>query len=193
MNLLGRVGLVAVGVAVLAGGIVVARGQSPVNPISNVTVTMRQYYTPQYNTTPSPPVNNAEKREWNHIECRYQTLPEWMDEVTITFYALVKTQEQRRPYVMFKGEYVYQYVAKGTHIASAYVHPSLLARFGKVEAVAVEIKFNGIVIQQAGSRKDFTVWTKQVPAMENTLLPPSETPFGPTHFYYSEMSKPATR
>ncbi len=185
------VAMVVTGLVFVAVG--TALSQQLVSPVGNATVQMRPYTTPQYSVSPNPPISTVDRKTWIHVECKYQTLPEWMDDLTLTFYVLVKTQDQKRPYIMLKGEFAYQHIAKGPHIAAAYVHPSIVARYGRVEAAAVEFKFNGIVVQQVGSRNDFTVWTKQLPPMENTLLPPSETPFGPTHFYYGEMPKAPAR
>lgn len=104
--------------------------------------------TPQYNTSVSRGTKPA--REWGMVTVEYATLPEWLDEVTVSFYVMaMMAKDGRNAYTLYRKDVTYLDVEQDrSHVADAYLLPSGLERFGQVVAVAVEITVKGELVAQ---------------------------------------------
>ena len=66
-------------------------------------------------------------REWVEMTVQFDTDPEWLDEVTFTYYALLKSRATG-DYTLLKGVVTYVDVARGrAHQGVAYIRPAALA------------------------------------------------------------------
>ena len=81
---------------------------------------------------------SAEKGDWVSIEVDYKSRVEWADELVIQFYILTEKN------VVLKGGQTQMNVQDGKrHIATAYLHPNTVARFGAIQKIAVVILYHG--------------------------------------------------
>lgn len=88
----------------------------------------------------------AAARDWVELQVVFDSEPEWMDEVTFQYYALLYDRVTG-DYTFLRGLVLHVDVAKGkNHMSSAYIRPNTLARFGEVVAVAVEVLYKGEVV-----------------------------------------------
>lgn len=139
--------------------------------------------------------SQARSLDWYKIEVIYDTEPEWMDEISFTYYVVVKAKQSapgRPPYMLFKGEVTYVNVAKGRHKSDIYLHPSTLARFGDVERVATLVNVAGRLVAMDGlpSGSASTRWWEQLPPQDGYLLNRMQTPFAMINFDDYEAIKP---
>ncbi len=85
-------------------------------------------------------------REWAEMAIQYDTEPEWIDEVTFQFYALLRSRTAG-DYTLLKGAVTYVDVARGRgHLGVAYIRPNALSRIGEIVGVAVEAQVKGEVV-----------------------------------------------
>ena len=163
------------------------------NPVGRVKLQPLRapYRTPRY--TASPTLGGTPRQlDWNLIDCRYETLAPWTEELTTTFLVLMKTADPKEPYVMLKGEQTFVNIERGQHMAAAYVHPSMLKRYGKIEAVAVEFSFGGRVVAVDSTQPGYKKWAEQLAPKLGFVLPPTQTPFALLNYDDYEMPKPPT-
>lgn len=146
--------------------------------------------TPQFQTSVArgakPP------REWGMVMVQYESAPEWIDELTVTFYAMsVINKDGKNAYSLYRRDVHYMDVARDRdHLADVYLRPSALERYGEIVAVAVEIQVKGEVVAELGE----TSMGAQIPAQwwkdpkvvksevvtprEGYMLNRMESPFG---------------
>lgn len=139
--------------------------------------------------------SQARSLDWYKIEVIYDTEPEWMDEVSFTYYVVVKAKQSipgRPPFMLFKGDVTYVNVAKGRHKSDIYLHPSTLARFGDVERVAALVNVGGrlVAIDGLPSGSASSRWWEQLPPQDGYLLNRMQTPFAMINFDDYEAVKP---
>lgn len=149
--------------------------------------------TPDYVVKPSLPTQRT--REWYKIEVIYDTEPEWVDEVTFTYYVVVKAKQPqpgRSAFTLFKGDVTYINVEKGRHKSDIYIHPSTLARYGEVERVAALVNIGGRLVGMEGlpSGSTSTRWWEQLQPQDGFLLNRTQTPFAMINFDDYEAIKP---
>ena len=160
------------------------------NPMGRTKVTIKPVRVPDYKPGGYQSLN-PKKLDWMQLDVRYETMPEWVDELTMTFYVLMKTTDQKEPFALLKGKATFVHIAKGTHVAIAYVAPQLLHRYGKVEGAAVEFEFQGRpVASDSTAGETYKKWLQQLSPKENHVLQPAETPFAPLDWDCFEMLKP---
>ncbi len=174
------------GLAVVSG---MAQAPAGLNPLGRVRVTGNIVRSPRiqaqnYNSL------NPNRVDWYQIEVLYETTPDWTDELKITFYVLMKTNDPREPFVLLKGEDTFIHIARGTHRAQAFIHPSMLRRYGKVEGYAVEFSLQGRPLGAEASDKNYRRWIEQLAPKDGYVLMPRETPFAHLDYEAFEMSKP---
>lgn len=88
----------------------------------------------------------APARDWVEMQVVFDSEPEWMDEVTFEYYALLYDRTTS-DYTFLKGLVLHVDVARGkNHMSSAYIRPNTISRFGEVAAVAVEVLYKGDVV-----------------------------------------------
>jgi len=143
--------------------------------------------TPEY--TSSAPSGKNPSRDWAQLVVLFDSEPEWMDEVTFQYYALLHLRTSD-DYTLMRGAVTHLDVARGRgHMSSAYLRPSTLARYGEVAAVAVEILYKGEVVAVASDGK---MPKGQLPAewwknprlapKEGYILNKAQTPFALVNF-----------
>jgi hypothetical protein len=102
--------------------------------------------TPEYRSTvargPTPP------KDWVQISVSYDTYPEWMDELTIRYYAMAYKEERgKKIYSLYKNTERCLDVAAGRgHASVMYLRPAAIERYGELVAVAAEIVYQGKVV-----------------------------------------------
>lgn len=87
--------------------------------------------TPVYTTTATK-VSPGRPREWAVFEVTYDTVPEWLDEVVVTYYLLAerKTADGKKEYSFYQTTVRYSDVARGEHTACVVLPPGPLMRYG---------------------------------------------------------------
>ncbi|MBM4155955.1 MAG: hypothetical protein FJ221_13160 [Lentisphaerae bacterium] len=158
-------------------------------PIDRIKVTGSMVRSPEVQAKSYTSIN-PKKVEWYQIDCLYETKPEWMDEITVTYFALMRTGDQREPFVLLKGETTFVHLMKGVHRAQAYVHPALLRRFGKVEGCAVELRSQGRPLKADSTDPQYRKWIEQLSPKDGHILQPKDTPFAHLDYDAFEMEKP---
>lgn len=181
---------VGTGLVVLAGwmwmaGIAAVQAQQPAppapggrSPISVKKIDGTKVATPVYAVKG---VNAAAARgkEWFHVYAEYDTEAEWIDELSFTFYVLVKGRTKDvAPFTVFKGETTYIHIPSGRkHTADMFLHPNIIARYGDVERVAVEVRQGGRVLDRVGKPALTEPWWERLSPVEDVLLNRSQSPF----------------
>jgi len=106
--------------------------------------------TPSYSTS----VGRGENRpkEWHVISVSYDTIPEWIDELTVHFYAISMEKDRktgRNAYSLFKVVVRYVDIERGrSHLARAFLRPTALERYGEVVGAAVEMSVGGELVAE---------------------------------------------
>ena len=122
------------------------------------------------------------RMEWLMVRAEYRTAKEWTDEVTITFYVVLRGDEDDLPEGagnpnMFTGTVTYVNVRKGDHEATMFLDPNTFERYGEVVAAAAVVSIEG---QDAGfmadPRPQNPWWETQTP-VATPLLDRSESPW----------------
>jgi hypothetical protein len=97
--------------------------------------------------TPDSGRGKAQARDWVELSVEFDTEPEWVDELTVQFYALCY-ERKKDEYTLFKGSITHSDIARGkTHLSSMMIRPQALARYGDVCGVAVEVIYKGEIIE----------------------------------------------
>lgn len=95
----------------------------------------------------------GDSREWAEIGVQFDTEPEWIDELTLNFFVLLRSSD-KADLTLIKGSVTYLDVARGaSHMGGAYVRPAALARYGKVIGVAVEAVVKGETVDSLSEGK----------------------------------------
>lgn len=149
----------------------------------------------------APDSNNGgsrrNSREWVEMSVQYDSDPEWIDEVTFQFYALLR-QRATGEYTLIKGSVAYVDVARGrAHLGVAYIKPNALLRWGDVVGVAVEASIKGEVVSSLSEGKlgpakplpqDWWLNQKLV-EKDGYIVEKARTPFAIQNFDDYEMAK----
>lgn len=141
----------------------------------------------------------SRSRAWYKIEVSYDVEPDWLDEVTFTYYVVVKAKEpipgRNSLWTLFKGEVTYVNIEKGRDKRSdIYLHPSTLARFGAVERVAAVVSVGGRMVAMEGEPAlagPNPRWWEQLTPQDGYLMNRMQTPFAMINFDDYEAVKPA--
>lgn len=137
--------------------------------------------TPQYQLTKGQFVGQT--RDWFVINTTYRTDPKWIDELTFTYYVIVRNKDTSSgTYTMFRGEVTYVNIEKGDHKSDMYLHPSTLARYGDVEGVAVVVSALGQVVAIETIPAAKTRWWEQRAPVDGYVLNRMQTPFAMINF-----------
>lgn len=131
--------------------------------------------TPIFKTANQGQAQSAQP-DWWRVEVEYETKPAWIDELEFTYYVYMKDQSNKGAEVMFRSSVVYVNVKKGRHYSDMFLHPSTLARLGRVEQVAVVVKARGAVVATESTAKTPNWWDRYSPR-EGVLLNRAQTPF----------------
>ncbi len=193
MSIVSRPFSVALGTVVLSSMLVFpAAAQAPAgaNPLGRLKVTGNLVRSPEVQAKSYTSLN-PKKVEWYQMDVIYETKPEWTDDLTLTFYVLMKTGDAKEPFILLKGEETFVHIMKGVHRAQAYVHPSLLRRYGKAEGFAVEFRTQGRPVgADASDPQQYRKWIEQLSPKDGHVLQPKDTPFAHLDYDAFEMVKP---
>ncbi len=143
--------------------------------------------TPQYRTS-IPERRPAVRGEWGRITTKYDTSPEWIDDLTFEYFALLVREERGEPpqYSLFRGTVVYMEIEQGRGKEStAFLRPRTLRRYGEMIGIAVEVSHEGEVVAVESQELRGSVAEGQEEWWRNPNLTPrdgyilnrSETPF----------------
>ena len=146
---------------------------------------------PRYSFTDLPR-SGARSKDWGRVLVSYATAPDWIDQLTLRYYVLLKSADRdaEKLYMLLEGEVTYIDVEKGAdHYSTIFVRPNTLKRYGEMVAVGVEITDDGKTVVKSdlsasSPLKDKTVkwWTAaranaNVESKAGHLLNRSQTPF----------------
>lgn len=148
--------------------------------------------------------SRGKPREWGVFEVTYDTAPEWIDELTVTFTVMLQAVDpalQQQPFSVCRVTTRYIDVAKGNDkVASAVLLPSALLRYGRPIGFVAEFSVNGqVVAAESVVAADFLKdkWWENPAIMdsprtvkrEGYLLERSKTPFGFVNMDENEVSR----
>jgi hypothetical protein len=152
--------------------------------------------TPEFTSSVSR--GRTPAKEWAELAIQFDTQPDWIDELTVQYYALLYAHKTKE-YTFLKGVVTHMDVAKGRgHLSAAYIRPSTLQRYGDVVAVAVETLAKGEVVaseSQAGKLPDQQVlqgeWWKTIKLVpkDGCILSRAQTPFALVNYDDYEVIK----
>lgn len=169
--------------SMLLAGDVFAQAGAPEGPGRIVTIRKidpLKVRTPEYQLARGGYV--ARTRDWFQITTTYKTAPDWLDELTFTYYILVKGKEAGAKFTLFRGEVTYVNVQRGDHKSDMYLHPSTLARYGDVERVAVVVSAQGRIVAMESLPASQTRWWEQLAPTDGYALNRMQTPFAMVNF-----------
>jgi hypothetical protein len=183
-------GLIVLMILCLAGLTLDVLAQQPeTRPVSIRGIKGGKVATPQYSLLKGQTM--ARTRDWFQILTQYDTAPEWMEELTFTYYVLVRDkQSAQRTQALFRGEVTYVTIQKGRHMSDMYLHPSTLARYGDVEAIAVLLTFKGQLVAMESQPASQQRWWEAMAPVDGFILNRMETPFAMIDFDTYEAIKP---
>ncbi len=176
--------------AVLFSSAVASSAQAPAPAATDRPLTIRKMdsgkaKTPEYQVKQGIAQRS---RDWYKVEVIYDTETEWLDEVSFTYYVVVKaakaTPGRNSLFTLFKGDVTYINVERGRHKSDIYLHPSTIARFGEVERVAAVVNVGGRLVAMEG-KPDGSVsqrWWEQLSPQDGYLLNRMQTPFAMINF-----------
>ncbi len=136
-------------------------------------------------------INRGQNWKWAMLEVKYETSPDWIDEVTFTFYVLCQDAKTKQ-FHLFQTAVAYLDIEKGDHVAAAMLPPNAVKRYGDPVSYAVDISIDGeSVAQEAlglGVSKANLWWPASIEKLGERLTrhsgylqDRSKTPFGVTH------------
>lgn len=132
----------------------------------------------------------ALQKKWLRIETTFDSKPEWADDVTFKYYVLIGKGRDAK---LFTGEATYVNVAKGNgRISGVFMHPNMVDRYGqgRVEAVAVELRHQGRLMDEASDPSTNARWWERYTPVPGYLLIPQQTPWSISAFERYEQTKP---
>ena len=147
--------------------------------------------TPLYSTTATRSTPGR-AHEWAVFDVTYDTAPEWMNEVVVTYYLMAERHgaEAKKEISFYQTTVRYVDVARGEHTACAVLPPAALLRYGdQFMGFAVEISSaDGVVLDSksevAGTTLPLDWWKKpeftesKSVVKRDSLVDRSKTPFG---------------
>jgi hypothetical protein len=136
--------------------------------------------SPEYQHNVRRTAGSSRRREWALLEVGYETAPEWIDELSFTFF--VMTQDAQRQFNFFEVSVTYVDIERGSHVACVVLPPAAVARFGEPTAFGVEIMAGGerVAVKSVGAPDE---WWKLIGDKPNITRRPgylvdrSKTPF----------------
>lgn len=173
--------ILAVFVAVLLAPETFAQqAAAPAGVVKIRKIEQRKAPTPEYQLLKGQFMGQT--REWLAVNTQYRTDPEWIDELTFSYYIMVRSKTGAKKLTLFKGDVTYINVAKGDHKSDIYLHPSTLARYGDVEGIAVVVNTQGRVVAMDSLPASNKRWWEQFTPVEGYVLNRMQTPFAMINF-----------
>ncbi len=142
-------------------------------------------------------------RDWGVFEVAFDSSPEWIDELAVTFHLMMQSADPReeRPFSLYRVTSRYIDVAQGRgRLVSAVLLPSALLRHGRPIGLAVEFSIGGqVVAHEATATEAFlrdrwwenpqVVDSPRTVQREGYLLERAKTPFALVNIDDNEVSK----
>lgn len=123
--------------------------------------------------------------KWLMVKAVYDTYPNWTDEITLTFYVVLKGKPENLPVGakeinLFSGTVTVVNVPKSKEAETAmFLDPYTLARYGEPTHVAVVMNINGQLaagMAEPAASAASQWWTKETPN-QTPLLTRDKTPY----------------
>jgi hypothetical protein len=146
--------------------------------------------TPEYKLLTGQVMSKT--RNWFQVNVYYETDPEWMDDLTFTYYIVTQSKTGGQKFTLFRGDVTYVNVQKGKHKSDMYLHPSTIARYGVVQRVGVVISSQGRVLAMESLPANNQRWWEQLTPQDGYVLNRMQTPFAMIYFDDYEAIKPST-
>ncbi|MCK9554312.1 hypothetical protein M0R36_00620 [bacterium] len=128
----------------------------------------------------------GKKHFWAAIYVNYRSLPLWADDVKLVYYVALGAGSKSE---ILYGEENYANVEKGiSHKAVIYVPPQVLARYGDVQKITVDIYYRNKLqdsqnFRFAGGKQ----WWKEKKLLKGLLKTKKESPFALDNFNEYEL------
>jgi hypothetical protein len=129
-------------------------------------------------------------RNWFQVSVYYETAPDWIDDLTFTYYIVTQSKTGEKKLTLFRGDVTYVNIQKGKHKSDIYLHPSTIARFGDVQRVGVVITSQGRVLAMESLPANNQRWWEQLTPLDGYVLNRMQTPFAMIYFDDYEATKP---
>lgn len=128
---------------------------------------------------------------WLRIEAEFSSALAWADDVTLRYYVLLGQGQTRK---LFVGEVTHVNVVKDSkHLSAMFMHPNAVERYGrgKVEAVAVQLRHQGRLMDQMSKPFSSERWWERYTPVTGSVLSPLDTPWSVLTFDRYEPLKPS--
>lgn len=128
----------------------------------------------------------GKKHFWAAIYVNYRSLPLWADDVKLVYYVALGTGSKSE---ILYGEEKYVNVEKGiSHKAVMYIPPQVMARYGDVQRITVDIYYQDRLqdsqnFRFAGSKQ----WWQEKKLVKGLLKTKKESPFALDNFNEYEL------
>ena len=134
-------------------------------------------------------INRGQNWKWAMLEVKYETAPDWIDEITFTFYVLCQDAKTKE-FHFFQTAVSYLDVEKGEHFAAAMLPPNAVKRYGGPISYGVDITIDAESVATKALGLGGEGWWStsldklgdRVKRHSGYLKDRSQTPFGLTHF-----------
>lgn len=150
---------------------------------------------PQYDVRGG--TSTQRQRQWLQVRTEFETRPEWIDELTFTYYIVLQNRrrEEGQPeFMLFRGENTYVNIASTRDgLSTVFLHPSTVERYGELFRVGVVISSQGRVLGMASNPESDQRWWEQLPPRSGFVLNRMQTPFAMVNFDDYEALKPPDR
>ena len=141
---------------------------------------------------------------WYQLTTEYQTSPDWMDDLSVTYYVLFKPhsktsgkREGLSSYLLLQGRSEYVNIKRGRHISEMYIHPNTVDRYGSIKRIGVVFRSEGRLLSAAQSdSKSQTAWWEKLSPIDGLVLRREVTPFNsisPDHYESSKDIQSSSR
>lgn len=176
---------------ILAAAVLAPEGfaQQSAEPINIRKLNGSKAKTPEYKLIGETGFIRVTK-DWFMINAQYDSSPDWIDEITFTYYVLIRGRTSDQPkYTLLTGDVTYVNVQKGRHLSDMYLHPSTLSRYGEVQSIAVIVKVQGRVVAMGSEPSSTQRWWEQLSPVQGLVLNRMQTPFAMIGFDSYEAIK----
>ena len=104
---------------------------------------------------PNVGLKSTKVRNWGVFDVVFDTAPEWIDEMSVTFTVMVqnpKPKDGERPFSLYQVTSIYKDVAMGRdHKVGAVLIPEGMERYGEPVGFAAQFHIGGVVVAEMGN------------------------------------------